>query len=408
VLRNRYTPRPTNANCKSRRTLGSTSFDFYIPENEFNFRFCFHTPEQVIDRHILLYLPNFMSDYTQIHMVKWDSSSASWLRFPKRSTIPRPLDNVLDDPWSLHIYPALGCEEVAIAHIEATPRKTHDYLAPAQVSKLTAWTENIPLQPEDAFNATPNKDAATLAMPSPATILPRDYMKSRRVIKEEHEIPPEPQNDDDKSIILQPPPITEPYMPVGPASAEEEIEAIALAEPTIVPTIPVYRERGALIDHPEPIAFLPLAPIQPPRVAPWADAQTIIQQKDDEVKKDQEALRKPNLAQGALRPVSEKIQRDSEASSRLFRRSTSLQVSQAGSTKTEATPVIDRIIKAMSSILEIAQTSYGRVTLEIAIGHIYVGMNEQGRAPAVEQSDWSSTFRSRNGAERVPTFFSSV
>jgi len=349
-----------------------------------------------------------MSDYNQIHMVKWDSSSASWVRFPKQSTIPRPLDNVPDDPWSQHIYPALGCEEVAIAHIEPTPRKTHDYLAPAQVIKMTAWTENIPLQPEDAFNATPNKDAATPAMHPPATILPRDYMKSKRVIKEEHEIPPKPPNDDDTSIILQPPPITEPYMPAEIASAEEETEAITLAEPTIMPTVPMYRERGALIDHPEPIAFLPLAPTQPQRVVPWADAQTIMQQRDDEVEKEQEALRMLNLAQGALRPVTEKIQSDSEASLRLFRRSINLQVSQAGTIKTEATPVVDQIIKAMSSILEIARTSYGRVTLEIAIGHIYVGKSEQGTARVVEQGDWSSTFRTRNGAERVPTFFSSV
>lgn len=233
-------------------------------------------------------------------------------------------------------------------------------------------------------------------------------MKSKRVIKEAHETIPTPRKDDDTNIILQPPPITEPYMPAEAASTEEETEAIALAEPLTVPTVPMYRERGALIDHPEPIAFLPLAPNQSQRVAPWSGAQTIIQHKDDEAEDEQEALRQLNLAQGALRPLTEKVQPDSEAALRLFRRSTNLQVSQAGSVKTEATPVIDRIIKAMSSILELAWTSYGRVTLEIAIGHIYVGKNELGTACVIEQSDWSSTFRTRNGAERVPTFFSRV
>lgn len=403
-----HIPHPANSNSESERTSGSTSFDFYIPENEVNFRFHFHTPDRVIDRQILLSSPNFMSDYAEIHMVKWNSSSGSWLRVPIRSTIIPPLENTSDHPWSHYVYPAFGGEKDKNLGIGSKESKTHDYLVPAQVNKLTAWTENIPLQPEDPFNAIPVKNAASRAMPPPATTPQADYMKSKRVPKGQIQPTPDPVNDE-TSIVPQPPPIAEPYMPAEVVtSAEEDTAVITLAEPTTIPTIPKYRERGALIDHPEPLDFLPITATPSQPAAQCINAQTVLTNKEDEFAPGQEVLRKLGLLQLASQPVPEKAQRESEASSRQFRRSTNLQVPKTGSMKIEATPIIDRIINAVSGILEMTQTSYGRVTLEIVIGHIYVGNNEQGANRIVEQSDWSPAFKTRNGADRVPTFFSSV
>lgn len=341
-------------------------------------------------------------------MVRWHSSSASWIRVPNRPSIPHPLENTPDHPWFEHVYPALGCENGEKVQVKAKARKTHDYLAPAQVNKMTAWTENIPLQPDNPFNGIPTKDdTAPAALPSTITH-PRDYMKSRRVLKE-HIEPTLTVTDDVTIIIPQPPPIAEPYMPEEVAmTVEEEIEAIVLAEPSILPTVLTYLTRGALIDHPEPTEVLPVTVMQTQRVPQWDNGQASTQQKNDKIIIDQEVLRRLNLAQVALQPIPEKIQRDSETSLRRFRHSTNLQVSKAGSAKIGATLVIDQIIKAMSGILEIAQTSYGRVTLEIAVGHIYVGKNEHGINRVIEQSDWLSAFKTRNGADHVPTYFSSV
>ena len=407
-VQSRCTPHLANRNSESQRTSGLTSFDFYNPENEVNFRFQFHTPERVIDRNILLHLPDFMTEYAEVHMVKWNSSSSSWVRVPNRPSIPHPLENVPDHPWFEHVYPALGREKGEKVQIEASARKNHDYLAPAQITKLTAWTENIPLRPDDPFNAPPIKDATALATFSSATIHPRDYTKPKRTVKGSVEPAPTVM-ENETSLIPEPPPITEPYMPedIG-MSIEEEIDAIMLAEPSIPHTVPIYSIRGVLIDHPEPTDIRPVNEIQPQRVPQWTDAQAIIQQRDDEIEQEQEVLRKLNILSAALQPVPETVQRESEASSRRFRHSTNLQVSKAGSIKTEATSVIDRITKAMSGILEIAQMSYGRITLEMAIGHVYVGKNEPGTDRVVQQSDWSSAFKTRNGADRVPTYFSSV
>ena len=392
---------------KVKRISQTSVFDFYIPENEINFKFHLVLPNKIIDRR-LLEVPNFLNNFLQVHMVKWHSATQKFVPVRCRLTVIRKSEDI-SHPWSGYIYPSLGRETQDRSLAETSLIRLHGHLAPAQVNTLTAWTENVPLETVNPFDAASTEDTPSVKT-IPAKDLPqKDYIKSKRQVKGQAQASTST-NNVGTSSTMQPPPIEPPYMPA--TEQVPEYSGVSTATPTEIPTPTaplnmIYRDRGDLIDHPEPVMLVPSEALPRKAVQQWADRQVIINQQGEEYQQEQEQLRRLNLTQQALQPVVETLQPEQETSTRCYRRDRHLRAPRTTSI-IERTSVVERITTAISCILDLARTAHGRVTLQVALGHLFIPRTEEATNRTVDQSDWKSVFKGAGNATSNQAVFSST
>ncbi|MCJ1477030.1 hypothetical protein MMC13_005701 [Lambiella insularis] len=378
----------------SRRTCEHTMFDHYMSENETSFKFRMQAPEKLIDRRLFHSIPSFQVEYVQITIDKWQGKTAEWQ--PRRVRVvgiqPGPNSS---HPWSHYLFPSLGHE---ITRDESTSIDNHGSLAPDQIDTLTAWTEKVPIRPADAFGA-PATDTTMIDMPPPKLPDPKEYIKSRRIIRGQ------PQIDTKRFETLpQPPPIREPYMPITPAKPTDISAPIVStkAQANSLTNVPVYRP-GPLIDHPEPVGFVsqrpsPMKP-EPRRV----HAQKTIQQTDKKLLQD--------IAQPEENPeaVIDSLKRGEDFQSRQYERGARLKASKTATSTSEGRSVISKVTEAMTTILELARPSCARLTLEIVFGCVYIRRSDLAKdiqSRHFGEEEWSFALRTRNGTGKAPTTFS--
>ena len=394
---------------KLQRTSRTCIFEFYIPENEVKFKFYFELPGKVIDRRVLLEVPDFLNSFLEVYMVKWHTATQQFVRIPSHVAVIQMGEDSFY-PSSAYLYPSLGSETHDKFLAETNLIRTHGHLAPAQVNTLTAWTENVPIETLNPFDAASIENAASIETITAKDLPQKEYVKSKRQVKGQPQSTAGTNNTETSSTV-KPPPIESPYMPATEPVPDDS--GVSIATPTdvrtpIAPMIIIYRARGDLIDHPEPIIFGPTEP--PPRkvLQQWANSQAIINQQDEEYRQEQEQLRQLNLTQQALQPVVETLQSEQEISTRRYRRIRRLHAPRKTSCIVEVTSVVERITTAVSSILDLARTGHGRVTLQVALGHLFIPRTRDVTNRTVDQNDWKLVFKDTTNAASNQTIFSST
>ncbi|MCJ1434656.1 hypothetical protein MMC27_004025 [Xylographa pallens] len=379
-------------------------YDFYNTENETNFRFHFYRVEKLIDRHIQADHPAFYFDYVELTLVKY--VEGEW----KPHIVPRsPIEagEASVHPWIDYIYPALGNEAVCDLEFEKDSSTEHGYLAPEKVLTLTSWTEKVPIRPANAFEAVPAEDAANAEVIPMVVPSRKDYVKSKRVVKGQSDAALE--NFVNRFQTLpEPPPIEPPHMPIVadvPAEDTTTSPNTVLSPEETIPKAIMYRNQGSLIDHPEPINYVPTKAVQARPMSYRANAQEQVNQKDKDV------LRDLNNFVGNQASIPERLQKASEPQTRNYRRAPNLKASKAAMPDPKCPSLASRITEAMSTILEMARTGYGRLKFDVAIGCIYVKRTNLAReiqTGPFAQADWPVAFRTRSGSGRAQTLVSST
>ena len=547
---------------KLRRTSRTFFSNFYIPENEVNFKFHLSSPKKVIDRHVLFEVPNFLHDFLELSMVKWNYTSQQFVPVRSRGNVIHYTEDSCH-PWSAYVYPSLGSESQDRPLDETGSIRLHGHLAPAQINTLHAWTENVPLETVNPFDAESIEKAAGFQTVPAKDVSQKEYVKAKRVVKGQAKAPTNA-TDVGTSSIIQPPPIEPPFMPATKHVSEDSDVYPATASHSPKPTAPIpttYRDRGDLFDHPEPLDFVPteirhgkkavqkwvirqanidvdqqeqeqlrqlnltLQPLQPvvktvqteqkiskpdqqdeedqlereqhqqlsftpqalqpvletvesqeelitfdqqdgdhqqeqdqpsqldpaqqpmqaglemiqceqeistvnqqgeeeelllldftqqslqpvPETVQSKHEISILDQEEEGDQQEQERLRQFNRTQQPLQPVLETVQTEQEINTRSYRRDRQLRAPRrTTSSIIEATPVAERVTAAISDILDLARTAYGRVTLQVAFGHFFIPRTEDAKSRTVDQSDWKSIFKGAGSVSSNRTVFLST
>ncbi|MCJ1287964.1 hypothetical protein MMC26_007317 [Xylographa opegraphella] len=378
--------------------------DFYNIENEAKFRFHFYRVEKLIDRHIQADNPAFYFEYLELMLVKY--VEGEW----KPHTAPRNLIEARETsvhPWNDYIYPALGNEAISDIEFENDSGAVHGYLAPDKVLSLTSWTEKVPVRPANAFEAVPAGDVSSSEVTPMVPPSRKNYVKSKRVVKGQPDVALE-------NFMIgfeplpEPPPIEPPHMPMVADVRDERTTGspnIASSPKEAIPKAITYCKQGSLIDHPEPITYVSAKASQADSIPYRANAQYEINQKDRDVLRDHTNFVELRASK------TEKLQETSEAQTRNYRRAHNLKASKTTVPISMGPSLASRITEAMSTILEMARTGYGRLKFDVALGCIYVKGTHLAReiqtGPFAE-ADWPVAFQTRSGSGRAQTLFSST
>ena len=310
-------------------------------------------------------------------------------------------------PWIDYIYPTLGNEPISGIEVETDNSNVHGYLAPEKVLTLTSWTEKVPIRPTNAFEAVPAEDGATSELVPIVFPSRKDYVKSKRVVKGQLDVALE-KNADGFQMEPQPPPIEPPHMPIVADVSADEISTssnIASISEKTIPEAITYRKQGSLIDHPEPITYIPTKTVRTRPISHKANAQEKTDQKDKDVLGDLDECVELRAT------LPERLQETSEARTRNYRRPPNLKASRTTRPDPKCPSLSSRVTEAMSRILEIARTGYGRLQFDVAIGCIYVertNLAKEIQTGPFAQADWPVAFQTRSGSGRAQTLFAST
>ncbi|MCJ1378368.1 hypothetical protein MMC17_001466 [Xylographa soralifera] len=379
-------------------------YDFYNTENEANFRFHFYRVEKLIDRHIQADHPAFYFDFLELTLVKY--IEGEWKPHTAHRIVIEAGETSVH-PWIDFIYPALGNEAVSDIEFEKNSSIVHGYLAPEKVLTLTSWTEKVPIRPSNAFEAVPAEDAASSEVVPMVLSSRKDYVKSKRVVKGQPDVALE-NFVNGFQTLPEPPPIEPPHMPTAaevPAEDTTTSPNIVSSPEKTIPKAIKYRKQGSLIDHPEPIIYIPAKAVQARPMSHRANAQEGTNQKDKDV------LRDLSDFVDIRAPIPERLQETSEAQNRKYRRGSHLKASKTTMPDFKCPSLVSRITEAVSTILEMARTGYGRLKFDVAIGCIYVKRTNLAReiqTGPFAQADWPVAFQTRSGSGRAQTLFSST
>ncbi|MCJ1403948.1 hypothetical protein MMC11_007171 [Xylographa trunciseda] len=379
-------------------------YNFYNTENEGNFKFHFYRVEKLIDRHIQADHPAFYFDYLELTLVKY--IEGEWRPHTAHGTLIEAAE-ASAHPWINFVYPVLGNEAISAMKLEKNSSTVHGYLAPEKVLTLTSWTEKVPIRPANAFESVLAEDDANPEVVSMAIAGSRkNYVKSKRVVKGQADVALESAVFGFQKLP-EPPPIEPPHMPiVADVSAEDNTTSqnnILIPEENI-PEVATYHKQGSLIDHPEPISYVPSKSAQAQQLSHWANLQ------EGNNKTDTHPPRDLNDLVGVRVSKPERLQENSEAQSREYRRIPHLKASKTTIPDPKHPSLVSRVTEAMSTILETTRTSYGRLKFDVAIGCVYVKKTNLAReiqTGPFAQADWPVAFQTRSGSGRAQTLFSS-
>lgn len=353
-----------------------------------------HFPEKLIDRRLFTTIPSFQLEYVQITMVKWQGKTAQWLPHRPRVAAIHAASNS-SHLWSQHIFQELGNETAREGNNNI---ESHSSLASDKINTLTAWTQKVPIRPDDAFEA-PAASTTVAEVPLPRILGQKDYIKSRRTIKGQPQIAA-----DLFQTLPQPPPIKEPYMPTTPA---KPTKTSASATPTQTqtdtsPIVPMYR-KGPLIDLPELVSFAQQGPSLARPVPRWASAQKIARKPDEELL--QEIQRPTEFPESVI----DSLQLVEESQDRQYGRGAKLKTSKTAALTDQGRFIISRVTEAAMTILELARPSCARLTLDVMLGCVYIKRSDLAKdiqSRPFGDAEWSSAFQTRNGTGKAPTTFS--
>ena len=388
---------------KSRYTTQRV-YDFYNTENEANFRFHFCRVEKLIDRHIQADHPAFYFEYLELTLVKY--VEGEW----KPHAAPKALIEAGEasiHPWIDYVYLTLGNEVLSDIEFEKDSSIVHGYLAPEKVLTLTSWTEKVPIQPPNAFEAIPAEGATNSEVIPMLLSSRKDYVKSKRVVKGQPDVAPENFVNGFRTL-REPPPIEPPHMPiVSDVPAEETTTSsdIISSPGKTIPKAVTYRKQGSLIDHPEAMTYIPTKSVQARQFSHNAKVQAKVNLADKDVLKDHNDLVDIRAS------IPERLQETSEAQNRNYRRALNLKAPKTAMPRSMCPSLASRITEAISTILEMARTGYGRLKFDVAIGCIYVKRTNLAReiqTGPFTQADWPVAFQTRAGSGRAQTLFSST
>ena len=352
------------------------------------------------------YGPGISSEYVVLIMVRWNVVDGYKSVRSFTHTLAATEDAI--HPWTDFVYQSLGDEHASREGIMSISTKQHGYLVADKVNALISWRESLPPESMDAFETKTFEESPSIPVAPTKQRPEKDYVKSKRVIKVIGQPPKTQSIDDSKNTVPAHPPIEFPQIPpieISPVEDAGNMGAIAPHSNTTALGNPLYR-KGLLIDHPEQVLRAPI-PIPPPdkAVLCFENAQTV----------DQQGHHEGSHVSPIFKDMSEtpfeKLQVESEVDTRQYRREVPLKASKNSRSDHQEVPLIQRITKAVSSLLEVTRTSYGRVSLEAAIGRIYVKRIDLDRDvidKVFGQAEWRSAFKLKMSGHNASTLFSST